>query len=194
MSLILLDFRPRQSDDLAMETAADIDETPAPAYEFGASVLIEKILEHQFLADLLRELWRRGERDIEVLRAEVDASGYDIVIGCNGVFRHIQLKSSHAKSAKPHVPINTALGRKPSGCIVWLIYDVRSLKTESYLWYGAAPGQPLPDLGTRIAKHTKANSQGIKALRPGIRLVRKSGFAKLGTIQALADGLFGGQV
>ena len=34
----------------------------------------EKVLEHLFVGDLLRCLWRRGARDIEVLRAEVDGA------------------------------------------------------------------------------------------------------------------------
>jgi hypothetical protein len=32
----------------------------------------KKIIEHAFIADLLRVLWLRGRRDIEVLRTEVD--------------------------------------------------------------------------------------------------------------------------
>jgi hypothetical protein len=58
------------------------------------SSLREKLLEHVFIGELLRCLWRSGRRDIEVLRAEIDASGYDLVLECNGVLRHVQFKSS----------------------------------------------------------------------------------------------------
>jgi hypothetical protein len=42
---------------------------------FLYSSLREKVLEHLFVGDVLRCLWRRGARDIELLRAEVDAAG-----------------------------------------------------------------------------------------------------------------------
>jgi hypothetical protein len=51
------------------------------------SSLREKIIEHAFVAELLRTLWRRGQRDVEVLRAEVDRGGYDVVFHCSGVMR-----------------------------------------------------------------------------------------------------------
>ena len=40
----------------------------------------EKVLEHLFVGELLRCLWRRGIRNMEVLRAEVDMGGYDLVM------------------------------------------------------------------------------------------------------------------
>ncbi len=43
------------------------------------SGLREKVIDHLFVDDLLRCLWRRGSRDIEVLRAVVDRAGYDLV-------------------------------------------------------------------------------------------------------------------
>jgi hypothetical protein len=60
----------------------------------------EKLLEHLFVGDVLRELWLCGVTTAEFLRPEVDAGGYDLVITCNGFVRHIQLKSSHRGAAK----------------------------------------------------------------------------------------------
>lgn len=42
--------------------------------------------------ELLRSLWRTGRRDFEVLRSEVDRSGYDLVIECAGVLRRSRFK------------------------------------------------------------------------------------------------------
>ncbi len=66
------------------------------------SGLREKIIEHLFVGDLLRCLWRRGVRDIEVLRAEVDRAGCDIVLAVGDVTRHVQFKASYrdAKTAR----------------------------------------------------------------------------------------------
>lgn len=44
------------------------------------SVLRERIVEHAFVGDALRRLWQRGVTDIEVLRSEFDAGGYDLVM------------------------------------------------------------------------------------------------------------------
>ena len=62
----------------------------------------EKLLEHLFIGEVLRCLWRKGIATAEFLRPEVDSGGYDLVIDCNSILRHIQLKSSHreAKTAR----------------------------------------------------------------------------------------------
>jgi hypothetical protein len=87
----------------------------------------EKLVEHLFVGEVLRHLWLHGVVSAEFLRPEVDCGGYDLVIACNSIIRHIQLKSSHskAKTAKQH--INIRLAEKPSGCVVWVIFDESTL-------------------------------------------------------------------
>jgi hypothetical protein len=58
---------------------------------FTHSVLRERIVEHVFVGDVLRTLWRRGVTDVEILRPEFDAHGYDVVMSCGTVVRHVQL-------------------------------------------------------------------------------------------------------
>ncbi len=53
------------------------------------SQLRESITTHAFLAAVGAEVWHRGHFDAEVLRAEFDAGGHDLVITANGVTRHI---------------------------------------------------------------------------------------------------------
>src|SRR5690349_19700167 len=48
---------------------------------------------------LLKTLWRKGRRDVDVLRVEVDRGGFDLVLESDSVIRHVQLKSSR-KGAK----------------------------------------------------------------------------------------------
>lgn len=43
------------------------------------STLRERIVEHVFIGDALRRLWQREVRDVEILRSEFDAGGYDLV-------------------------------------------------------------------------------------------------------------------
>ncbi len=45
------------------------------ADHFLHSSLREKVIEHLFVGEVLKALWRSGNRDFEVLRAEVDRGG-----------------------------------------------------------------------------------------------------------------------
>lgn len=57
------------------------------------STLRERIVEHVFVGEALRTLWRRGITDVEILRSEFDAHGYDLVMGRGQIVRHIQFKT-----------------------------------------------------------------------------------------------------
>jgi hypothetical protein len=144
-----------------------------------------------FVGELLRSLWRGGHRDIEVLKSEVDAGGYDLAIECNGQMRHIQLKASTLSAKTSEVGINTRLSKKPSGCVIWICFDPETLGLGPFFWFGGTPGAALPDLGTRVARHSRANSHGEKSHRPRIRLLKRSAFIRIAHIEELAEKLFG---
>lgn len=152
----------------------------------------EKTLEHVFVGDCLRWLWNKGIRDSEVLRADVDTAGYDIVMDIGGVMRHIQLKASFNGSKTPRQKINTKLGAKHSGCVVWMGFDPKTIKLGPFYWFGGAPGEPLPDITNfKKAKHEKGNAQGVKAERQNSYVVNKGKFEKLETLDELMQKLFG---
>ena len=155
------------------------------------SSLREKVLEHAFLAELSRTLWRQGRRDFEILRAEVDRGGYDVVVACGPVMRHIQLKSSHRAGKAREVSVQLALAGKPGGCVVWLLYDPATLELGPFRWFGGAPGEAVPDLGSKVARHTKGNKDGFKAERPALRVLGRDKFTSLQTMDELAAALFG---
>ena len=52
-------------------------------------------------------------------------------------------------------------------------------------------GEPLPSLGDRVAKDTKANAEGVQLPRPGIRVIGKSNFDPNLDLPALMNALFG---
>jgi hypothetical protein len=156
------------------------------------SSLRERVIEHLFVGDLLRTLWRAGRRDVEVLRAEVDMGGYDLAIESGGSLRHIQLKASHRGARTARVAVSVKLAAKPSGCVVWVMFDADTLALGPFLWLGSEAGGALPDLGARVARHSKADSRGVKGERPGHRIVRRGAFARMETIGEVAAALFGG--
>jgi hypothetical protein len=155
------------------------------------SSLRASILEHVFIGEVGRALWRAGIRNFEILRSEVDASGHDLVIECNDMMRHVQLKSSFTDSNTRKVDINLALADKPSGCVIWLVFDPATLKLGPYLWFGAGPGARLPALGDKISRHTRGHANAARSLRPQHRVLSKSRFEKFDNVERLITALFG---
>ncbi len=86
--------------------------------------------------------------------------------------------------------MNINLGRKPSGCVIWVMFDAGSLALGPFLWLGGPPSEKLPDLGERMARHTKADATGKKAERPDLRVVRRSRFKEFVDMDALLSVLF----
>lgn len=156
---------------------------------FLHSTYREKALEHLFIGECLRRLWTLGHYEVEVLQADVDAAGYDLVMEANGHIRHIQLKSS-LQSNRPQ-NVNAKLMDKPSGCVVWKICNPNSLEIERFYWFGGEPGLPLPDLtGFKLAKNTRGDATGEKKQRQNTYKVRPSQFQLLDGYDSLLSRLF----
>jgi hypothetical protein len=169
----------------------DITELASPHYVH--STLRERIVEHVFVGEALRKLWHRGVTDVEVLRSEFDAGGYDVVMALGKVVRHIQFKTITLGGRATSVNVSLRLMDKPSGCVIWIVITPK-LDLQSFLWFGAAPGKPLPDIGDmKPAKHAKANVLGIKTERPNHRIIPRARFTKLDTLDDVLDKLFGPQ-
>lgn len=154
----------------------------------------EQLVEYVFLADLLQDGWmRRGQR-IDVLRADVDGAGYDLVAECQGIVRQIQLKSTVAGGAARGQKIHTDLARHRSGCVVWMLLEELPGHRlgMSFLVLGGSPGKPMPPLdGYRMARHAKANAQGVKTFRRATREIPRSAFTHRPDVASLSDWLFG---
>lgn len=140
----------------------------------------------------MKHLWLHGARRIEVLKPQVDDGGYDLVLESGSIIRHVQLKASFRDAATPQVQIHLGLGEKPSGCVIWIIFDRETLQLDSFLWFGGEPGQKLPAIDAfKTATHNKRNSLGIKTQRANIRLIPKAEFEQVPSIERLAVKLFG---
>lgn len=161
-----------------------------PSVQTHGSSLVEKVLEYRFLGGVTAELLKRGT-SFDVLRSDVDCHGHDIVIEAAGVVRHIQLKAMVAGGRRANVTVSTSLAARPSGCVVWMIYDPSSYEPTAYRWFGAVPGCPLPDLGDRLARHSKGNAQGLKAPRSLHRVVTARRFMAVPNVERLVNLMFG---
>src|ERR1035437_2068100 len=155
------------------------------------STLRERIIEHVFVGDALRRLWQLGVTDVEVLRSEFDAGGYDLVMSYRKVVRHIQFKTVTVDGKADDIKVSMKLGEKPSGCVIWIVVTPE-LDLQSYLWFGGPPGEQLPDIrDMEEAKHTKRNAEGTKSNRPNHRVIPRNTFERLDTLDAVLSRLFG---
>jgi len=149
------------------------------------STLRENIIEHLLTGEVLRRLWEWGIVDAEILKSEFDAGGYDLVLSCKHVTRHIQLKVGRLGGSRDAVSVNLRLADKPSGCVVWIMVD-DDLHWRHFLWFGGQPGESLPDISAmKVAKHAKGTAEGVKNERPNHRLIKRSQFVALGNLDAL---------
>ena len=159
--------------------------------QYRSSSHREKVVEHVFLGELLRRLWVAGIPGVQVLKPEVDASGYDLVLALGPVIRCVQLKTMMKGGKARFQPVHESLAQQPSGCVVWIVLN-ENLSFDHFLWYGEAPGRPLKKLlKCKPAKRTRANAQGKKGLRVSTRRVPKSAFARLADLPCLSERLFG---
>lgn len=162
--------------------------------QFKNSSHREKVVEHVFLGELLRYLWVKRIPGVQVLKPEVDASGYDIVLSLGRVIRHVQLKTMMKGGKARFQPVHDSLAAHPSGCVVWIVLN-EELRFEQFLWYGERPGRPLEKLlKCKRARRTRANAEGVKGFRPNTRKVPKSAFESLDGIDALVRRLFGARL
>ncbi len=157
---------------------------------FRQASAIERLMEHEFLSELIQAALAEGRGFPTVLRAETDTNGYDVVLGCGGVTRWVQLKAS-ARMVRAQ-PLNIGLTRQPSGCVVWLVYSVDDHGCISFHfgWLGNGPGEPMDDLPGAPAKG-RANAQGHKGVRPTVKLVSYGKFERVDTMEDLLVKLFG---
>lgn len=166
-------------------------ETNEETSHYLYSTLRERIVEHVFVGDALRHLWQHRVTDVEVLRSEFDAGGYDLVMSYGKIVRHIQFKTSMTGGKAASIKASLKLMDKPSGCIIWIMVTPE-LKLDSYRWFGGPPGDPLPDIrNMKVAKHTKANAKGKKAERPDQRIISRNRFDSLGSLDEVLERLFG---
>jgi hypothetical protein len=154
----------------------------------------EKLVEHLFISDVLETAWLNGKIQIEIARAEIDNSGYDLIFECNNIIRHIQLKCSEAGASTANQKVNIKLAEKPSGCVLWIVrnIDTKTSKfTLKYSFFGSEAGGKLPDLlSFKTAHHSRGNAQGEKKERPNIKVIPKGSFEKLSDTKSLLNTLF----
>lgn len=151
---------------------------------YEESRTVEKLMEHLFLSEVLQECWFRRRQAVEVLRAEVDAAGYDLVLQVDGVLRHVQLKASRQGGKTSSQTVNRKLAKREGGCVVWISYAVDENEGRAkltYRWWDRKV-KTLPDSVGRDPRTRRD--------RPGTAVLKKSDFDLVESTPELVDRLF----
>ena len=82
------------------------------------STLRERIVEHVFVGEAMRRLWQHRVTDVELLRSEFDAGGYDLVMSRGRLTRHIQLKTLTSGGKTSQLKVGLRLAERESGCVI----------------------------------------------------------------------------
>lgn len=155
------------------------------------SVFRERLFEHQLIFELMRHSWKHDQASLEVSQPAIDRFGHDLVLEARGITRHVQLKTSWITARANSQNVHVGLGSKPSGCVLWMLVDESSMACNTFLFFGAAPGEPLPSIfDFKFARHTRKNNSG-NSERPNVREIRRSQFRKLVNIADVYQALFG---
>jgi hypothetical protein len=171
--------------------SAVVKQVLIPLSHIEHSSSMELMIETTFLSEVLQEAWFARHQLVDILHSTVDAFGYDVVMQCGDVTRHVQLKAKKKGGSTRHYAINTLLTERPAGCVVWEHVPTTNRMNFTYYWFGAGPDEPLTGLGVKVSKHARANAQGEKSERLRMRDVKFSAFTQMTGIDELVDRLFG---
>ena len=162
----------------------------SPNDESLNSSFLEKLREYVFLSEILKEAWFNRQLTVDIMRAEVDNSGYDLALECGGTLRFIQLKSSKVGAKTAQQNVNNKLAGKLGGCVIWLFQDDSDPSVGlKYRFFGGSPEEP-PELGEKVGTHTKGNAEGEKLPRPNTRVIGIGKFDKPVSANKLFEKLF----
>jgi hypothetical protein len=126
--------------------------------------------------------------DVEILRPEFDAHGYDVVMSCGPVVRQ------HLKTqAAGKVSVGRGFAEKPSGCVIWIGLKIQdTLELGPFMWFGGSPGLPLPGISSYPnPKRATHNAEGVRPVRKNHHVLPPAAFTKLKTLDDVVLCLFG---
>jgi hypothetical protein len=174
-----------KSPDLATHETPIDDNVHFSAYRHS-------MIEDALIVAVQRHFWLNSHQRVDVLRSNVNDSGYSVVLEAKGVSRHIKFVSTEQNGKRGHVDVNRALELKPSGCVVWLFFDPETLDLGPFRFFGKAPGEALDPLWHfNDAVRATPNAAGDKPARPNLKRVGQKYFDKVDSLDDLILKLFG---
>lgn len=131
---------------------------PNPDFIYRNSRFFENLLEHRFIFDLMRHLVLNPEPQlVNVLKSEVDAFGFDLVLSVAGRSTHVQMKTRSGLPTRNPYEISEALWSLPNACAIWVLYDIATLDPSCYYILGF----PMPPMESFL----RSNRTGFRKVK-----------------------------
>lgn len=125
-----------------------LNNMPTPAFISQNSRFFENLLEYRFLFDLRRHLvLAEVPQILNVLKSEVDAFGFDLVLAVADHSIHVQMKTRSGVPSNSPYELSEALWNLSSACAIWMLYDPVALEPSSYYVLGF----PMPAIEGFVA-------------------------------------------
>jgi hypothetical protein len=148
---------------------------PGPDFIARNSRFFENLLEQRVLFDLRRHFATSSPpRLLNVLKSEVDAFGFDLVLSISDRAVHVQMKTRSGLPPSNRYDLSDALWSLPTACAVWTLYDAATLEPSSYYVLGF----PMPDLHT-FSRGSRIGYRGVKMQQANHRRLRLQQLAQL---------------
>ena len=156
------------------------------------SLRVEAALRHAFLTELYSYLWSFNPTiSLQVFTADVDDSGFDLLLTANQQIRHVQLKSSFVGSTTKKVRVRDSLFEQRGGYILGCHYSPETLRITGYSFLGFTHDKESFDLKLfPKARSIGANAKGEKKLQDGVHMVPWTSFHQNLDIATVALCLF----
>jgi hypothetical protein len=132
------------------------------------SSYVENVLLHEFVAQLSALVWSRDPNEaLQVFNAEVDDSGFDLVLSYQSHVRYIQLKQTHDEKIPIKCSVRLSFADVPGSCVVLMSHSIQRLELTAFRFFGGTPGSPMPTIG-----NLKASKMPGRRSKSGERKVR----------------------
>lgn len=157
------------------------------------SSYVENVLIHRLVSDLAGEMWRRDPMaPLHVFNAEVDDSGFDLVLGRGDQLRYIQVKQVHKLGRASKFSVRLEFARLPGSCVVVVVHTEDTLEVDHFLFYGSSTREPMPSIDANRATVSpiRRGSDGKRKTRENYRDIPRRKFRGPLSTGQLLDALF----
>jgi hypothetical protein len=157
------------------------------------SSYVENVLTHRLVGALAAELWRRNPSSpLTIFNAEVDDSGFDLVLAWEQRLRYLQIKQVHVHGGAAKFSIRQDFSLMTGSCVVVIVHTEDTLDLDHFLFYGGRCDQAMPSIQLFKASAVpgRRDALGQRKVRSHYRDIRRTQFKRLGDASALVDALF----
>lgn len=143
------------------------------------SSYVENVLIHRLIASLAGELWRHApESQLHIFNAEVDNSGFDLVLGYRDQLWYIQIKQVYTRGAASRFSVRLDFSRFPGSCVVLIVHAEADLQIEHCCFFGQSVREPMENIEDEKATRSpgRRDNVGNRKIREHYRDIPRKKF------------------